>query len=147
MKVEGLRSPYDKLAGLYHLGRMLDKIRLHQAGKLPADYHPNFGLSVGLDGHLCGFLNLEFTSISQRVQQGGTDEEIAEWCFQQGLRPNKMQSRIWNEFSRKFGYDDAVTKFIARVKAEEGLSHRTDLVTAFELMDLREERGTPPKAE
>jgi len=29
---------------------MLDKIRLHQAGELPQDYHPNFGLSAGLDG-------------------------------------------------------------------------------------------------
>jgi len=56
MKVESLRSPYQKVAGLYHLARMLDKIRLHQAGKLPQDYHPNFDLSAGLDGHLCGFL-------------------------------------------------------------------------------------------
>lgn len=30
-------------------------------------------------------------------------EEIAEWCFRHGLRPSKMQARIWNEFGRKFG--------------------------------------------
>ena len=56
MKVEGLRSPYQKVANLYHLGRMLDKIRLRQAERLPTEYLPNFGLSAGLDGHLCGFL-------------------------------------------------------------------------------------------
>jgi hypothetical protein len=32
-------------------------------------------------------------------------------------------------------------KFLARVKAEEGLEHRTDVVTAFDLIDLREGRG------
>jgi hypothetical protein len=145
MKVEGLRSPYQKVAGLYHLARMLDKIRLHQSGRLPQEYHPNLGLSVGLDGHLCGFLGVEFSAICERVRQGSTDDEIAEWCFQKGLRPSKVQARIWNEFARKFGYDDAAAKFMARAKAEEGLAHRTDVVTAFDLIDLREggENQTP----
>ena len=40
MKVEGLRSPYYKVGNLYHLGRMLDKIRLQQAERLPAEYLP-----------------------------------------------------------------------------------------------------------
>jgi hypothetical protein len=140
MKVEGLRSPYQKVAGLYHLARMLDKIRLHQSGQLPGEYHPNLGLSIGLDGHLCGFLGVEFTAVCQHVQQGGSDDEVAEWCFQHGLRPSKMQTRIWNEFARKFGWDDAAARFLARAKAENGLEHRTDIVTAFDLIDLGEGR-------
>jgi hypothetical protein len=44
MKIESLRSPYQKLGGLYHFGRMLDKIRLHQAGQLPTEYHPKGAL-------------------------------------------------------------------------------------------------------
>ena len=83
MKVEGLRSPYQKFCGLYHLARMLDKIRLHQAGQLPSDYHPNFGLSAGLDGHLCGFLGIEFAAVYERVRQGGSDEEVAEALAQE----------------------------------------------------------------
>src|SRR5688572_8121263 len=56
-RVEGLRSPYDKtLGGLHHLGRMLDKIRLKEAGTLPEHFHRNYGLSIGLDGQMCGFL-------------------------------------------------------------------------------------------
>jgi Domain of unknown function (DUF5069) len=148
MKVEGLRSPYEKIGGIYHLGRMLDKIRLHQANRLPEEYHRNFGLSIGLDGHLCGFLGVEFSAVCERVRQGGSDDEIAQWCFQHGLRPSKMQARIWNEFARKFGYDDAAAKFLARVKAEDGLEHRTDVVTTFDLIDLREgrehEKPSPP---
>ena len=80
--VEGFRSPYDKTAGgLHHLGRMLDKIRLMQAGRLPPDYHRNYGLSIGLDGQLCGFLNMKFEDVEVRVKAGGTDGEIAEWIF------------------------------------------------------------------
>ncbi len=31
-------------------------------------------------------------------------------------------------------------KFLARVKAEDGSEHRTDIVTTFDLIDLREGR-------
>ena len=82
MKNPPMRSPRFKLAGLFHFARLLDKIRLHHAGQLPGEYHPNFGFAHGLDGHLCGFLGVEFIALSERVRQGGTDEEIAEWCFQ-----------------------------------------------------------------
>lgn len=70
MKVEGLRSPYHKTSGLYHLARMLDKIRLHQAGQLPAGSHPNLGLHAGLDGHLCGFLGIEHAKFSSACGWG-----------------------------------------------------------------------------
>ena len=134
------RSPRVQLAGLCHFARMLDKIRLHVAGQLPAEYQPNLGLAYGLDGHLCGFLGVEFSALCERVRHGGSDDEVAEWCFQRGLRPNPVQARVWNEFARKFGWNDLAARFIARVKAEDGLQHREDVVTAFDSIDLREGR-------
>jgi hypothetical protein len=142
-RVEGLRSPYDKtLGGLHHLGRMLDKIRLRQAGKLPEDYHRNYGLSVGLDGNLCGFLNLKFEDIEARVQEGGTDAEVAEWIFARGLRPNRTQANIWNEFVRKLGWNDRFSSFVAKVKAEAGWAAHP-VCTTFELIELGEDREPP----
>ncbi len=135
------RSPGAKVAGLVHFARLLDKIRLHQAGRLPEEYQPNFGLSVGLDGMLCGFLGVEFAALCERIRQGGSDEEIAEWCFEHGLRLNKVQRRVWNEFARKLGWNDHATKFLEKVKQEEGLQHRTDLQTSFAAIDSREGRG------
>lgn len=120
---------------------MLDKIRAHQRGDLPEEYHRNLGLSVGLDGNLCTFLNIEFEDLCARVRSGGSDEEILEWCFARGLRPTKGQIRIWNEFARKFGWNDRATPFIETTKAEEGLADRRDLPTAFDLIDTREGRG------
>ncbi len=142
-RVEGFRSPYDKTAGgLHHLGRMLDKIRLMQAGKLPEEYHRNYGLSVGLDGQLCGFLGVKFGEVEARVKEDGTDAEIAEWIFARGLRPNRMQAHVWNECSRKFGWNDAVSKYLANLKQAEGLEHLT-AATSFELIEIREERKAP----
>ncbi len=40
------RSPRERVGGLYHFGRMLDKIRCHLSDELPEEYRPNFGLSV-----------------------------------------------------------------------------------------------------
>jgi Domain of unknown function (DUF5069) len=37
MKVPGLRSAYKKVDGIVYFARMIDKIRLHQAGMLPED--------------------------------------------------------------------------------------------------------------
>jgi hypothetical protein len=146
--VEGFRSPYDKtLGGLHHLGRMLDKIRLMQAGRLPEDYHRNYGLSIGLDGQLCGFLNVKFEDVAARVQEGGTDAEIAEWIFARGLRPNRTQVLVWNEHSRKLGWNDRVSSYLAKVKQEEGHAHRTDVVTSFDGIELREGRLPPPVKE
>jgi hypothetical protein len=142
-RVEGLRSPYDKsLGGLHHLGRMIDKIRLKQAARLPEDFQRNYGLSVGLDGNLCGFLGVKFEEIDARVGLGGTDEEIAEWIFARGLRPARAQATVWNEYSRKFGWNDRVSSFVAKIKAESGLvAHPA--CTTFELIELSEDREPP----
>ena len=134
------RSPREKVGGIYHFGRMLDKIRLNLRGELPAEYRPNLGLPVGLDGHCCGFLGIEFTTLVERVKSGGSDEEILEWCFENGCRPNPVQKRIWNGFACKFGWRDRVSAFLAAVKKEDGCEDRDDLPTSFDLIDFREGR-------
>lgn len=139
------RGPRVKVAGLFHFARMLDKIRLHLVGELPEEYRPNFGRSFGLDGHLCGFLGIDFEALCARVAQGGTDEEVAEWCFQNGLRPNGTQTRVWNEFARKMGWNDRASAFIASIREEDGVPERVDLMTAFDAIDFRE--GRLPSAE
>jgi hypothetical protein len=63
----------------------------------------------------------------------------------------KQQGEIETEFdrtTRNGGHNlqiDVATKFLARMKQEDGLEHRTDIVITFELIDLREGRaGQPP---
>ncbi|HYC71876.1 MAG TPA: DUF5069 domain-containing protein [Opitutaceae bacterium] len=142
--VPGLRSPYDKtLGGLHHLGRMLDKIRLKLAGALPPEFDRNYGLSIGLDGQLCGFLGVVHADVEARVREGGTDEEIAEWIFARGLRPNRTQVFVWNEHSRKLGWNDRIAAYNAKLKTEAGWGHVT-AITSFDLIEHSEGREPPP---
>ncbi len=143
-RIEGLRSPYDKtLGGLHHLGRMLDKMRLMQTSRLPEDFHRNYGLSIGLDGQLCGFLNVKFADVEAKVKAGGSDADIAEWIFATGLRPNRSQVFIWNEHSRKLGWNDRISAYLAGLRQEPGWTHLTGL-TSFDLIEQSEEREPPP---
>ena len=143
-RVEGLRSPYDKtVGGVHHLGRMLDKIRLMQAGKLPEHFHRNYGLSIGLDGQLCGFLSVKFEDVAAKVQVGTADADIAEWIFSTGLRPSRMQIHVWNEHSRKIGWNDRVSAYLAGVRQEPDWAHVT-AVTSFDSIEQSEEREPPP---
>jgi hypothetical protein len=139
--VDGLRSPYDKtVGGLHHLGRMIDKIRLKQAGRLPTDFQRNYGLSIGLDGQLCGFLGIPHADVEARVAEGGTDDEIAEWIFSRGLRPNRTQAMVWNEHSRKLGWNDRLGTYFDKLKKEAGIGH-APVHTAFDLIEWDEGRA------
>ena len=141
--VEGLRSPYDKtLGGLHHLGRMIDKIRLWQSGTLPKDFQRNYGLSIGLDGQLCGFLNVKHAELEAKVLAGLPDAEMVEWMFATGLRPNRSQIYIWNEHSRKLGWNDRLTSYFDGLRQEPGLGHMT-AVTAFDFIEESEGRIPP----
>ena len=53
MKDFAVRSPGAKVGGIVYFGRMLDKIRVHAKGELPADYHSKLG--SGFDGWCCRF--------------------------------------------------------------------------------------------
>ena len=142
--VPGLRSPYDKaVGGLHHLGRMLDKIRLQRAGRLPEDFQRNYGWALGLDGQLCAFLGVAFADVEARVAEGGTDAEIAESIFARGLRPNRMQTTVWNEYARKLGWNDRVAAYLRQVKQEAGCADVT-AQTSFDLIEFSEGREVPP---
>ena len=51
------RSPAEKIGGLVYFGRMLDKIRAHAKGELPAEYVEKLG--SGFDGRCVRFLGID----------------------------------------------------------------------------------------
>lgn len=135
------RSAYDQVGGLVYFARMLDKIRLHAAGKLPADYHVNLG--SGFDGRCCRFLAVDYPALRERVLQAGSDTEVLEWCFKTGRRPSPEEVLIWNGFLRKRAWrdeEDGSTAELERYKAQSGLGHRTDIVTFFDYYEVDEKR-------
>ena len=138
MATVALRSPNEKVGGLFYFGRMLDKIRSHAKGELPPDYHPNLG--KGFDEKCVTFLRIKYDQLVERVKQGGSDEEILQWCFSVGRKPSEDEIYVWNEFMRKRGWNDEVSETLKRRKQEAGMADRSDIQTAFQFIDADEGR-------
>ena len=136
-----IRSPYAATGGIVTFARIVDKIRLAAEGKLPEGYHVGFMEgNRTFDDRLCRFLGIEWEAFAARVLAGGSDEELLEWAFVNGRRPDQEQIDIWNGFMTKRGWRDSGTPSFITSKAEAGLSERDDLVTFFDLMDVEEGR-------
>ena len=135
------RSAYDSVGGLVYFPRMLDKIRRHADGRLPAAYHPFLG--EGFDGRMCRFLGVEYSQVRDRTLAGGTDEEILDWCQEMG-KPRSEEERLWwSKFAAKTGWRDEDTGATERLetnKAASGLAGRDDIVTFFDFYEVDEGR-------
>ena len=138
------KSPYASLHGIVYFPRMLEKIRLMQAGELREDLHANLGKSF--DDRCCKFLQVDYADISVRVNEGLSDEDVLEWCFGHGLRPSGEQIEVWSEFMRKRGWNDEATEILLKRKAESGFADREDIVVMFDYIDADEGRPTGGKA-
>jgi hypothetical protein len=138
MQVPGLRSPKEQVEGIVYFGRMVDKIRLHQAGRLPEEYQANLG--SGFDGRCVHFLRISYPTLADRVAEGRTDEELLEWSFAEGRKPDEEEIEVWNEFMRKRGWNDEATPTLVKRKAEGGFQNRDDIQTFFQFIDADEGR-------
>lgn len=133
MKIPGLHSDYVQVSGLVYFGRMLDKIRLKAAGKLPADYFTGTANRTHFDARCCRFLSIDYDQLVARVLRGGTDEEILAWCYENGVRPTEDQIDVWNQFMSKRGWRDSGSEELKNAKAERGFGARDDIQTWFDL--------------
>src|SRR5262245_53625627 len=76
--IPGLRSPFDQINGLVYFGRMLDKIRLHAAGKLPEAWEAARGTKAktSFDSRCCRFLHIDYASLETETLKVRSDEEM-----------------------------------------------------------------------
>jgi gluconokinase len=134
-----IRSPFAEVGSLVYFGRMLDKIRAHAKEQLPRDYQANLG--KGFDANCTRFLRVDYDQLVKRVKEGGTDEEILQWCFDGGRRPTEDEIYIWNEFMRKRGWNDEISEILDRRKKEAGMAGRSEIKTVFAFIDADEGRS------
>ena len=138
MPIQGLRSPHEKVGPFLYFGRMVDKARLHAAGELPEEYKANLG--EGFDKFCLGLFGVSYSEFTQRVQQGGTEDEILAAIRAQGRPLTDQDIFAWNEFMRKRGWNDEATPRLNQRKAESGFSNRNDIQTFFDYIDADEGR-------
>jgi hypothetical protein len=137
--VPGLRSPYVKVGRLFYFGRMLDKIRLHAAGKLPeADYGANLG--KGFDARCCALLRVDYAEIKARVLgAAATDEQLLAWAEERGGRRSDEECEVWNNFMMKRGWRDSAAEVLAKRIKESHLEGKP-IMTMFDYIDFDEGR-------
>ena len=140
--IPGLRSPSDQVNGLVYFGRMLDKIRLQAAGRLPEGWQSMRGMAKGsFDWRCCEFLRINYAELEAEALKGGSDEELLAWAFAHGHQPDEQEIEVWNAFMTKRGWRDAGTQRLHERLAEIGLP--PDAVqTMFDYIDLDEGRAS-----
>lgn len=138
-------SDHVKTKGLIYFARMLDKIRLKAKGELPPGYFtgPEPDDTV-FDARCTRFLGIKYDELRERTLKGGSDEEILEWCFEQGRGPSEEEIEIWNAFILKRGWRDPSSDDLTEAKKREGLGDRDDIRTWVDFHDADE--GRKPRA-
>lgn len=135
-------SAHQKTRGLVYFARMIDKIRLHAEGWLPADYVGHLGNAdrTSFDARCCRYLELDYEAVKARALQGGTAEEVYDDLIR-GRKPlNEEQVLVWNLFLLKRGWRDSGSPGVAEGKAAGGLADRADIQTYVDLQDAEEGR-------
>ncbi len=132
------RSPYEKVGGLVFLGRTIDKIRYKAEGVLREDFHELMG--KGFDARIMSYLELNYDEFAEFVLSGASDEQCATYCSGKGRRPNDDLILIWNDFACKRGCRDSASARLEDFKKQSNLSHRADVTTIFEFMEVDENR-------
>lgn len=137
--VPGLRSPYAKIGRIVYFGRMLDKMRLHSAGRLPVEeYGANLG--HGFDARCCSFLRVSYEALKERTLGTGlNDEQLLAWAEEQGGRRTDEECEVWNGFMMKRGWRDPAADVLAKRIRESQLEQKP-IMTMFDYLDFDEGR-------
>jgi Domain of unknown function (DUF5069) len=138
-RIPGLRSPRDKVGGICHFGRMLDKIRLFHEGKLPQGWIEAKGSPKGFDGTCCEFLKIDYEALEAETVKGRGDDQMLQWTFANGRQPTNEEVEIWNDYLSKRGWRDQYTPRLHIRLQEAGLPVGT-VLTMFDFVDLDEGR-------
>jgi hypothetical protein len=132
------RSPRETMCGWVYLPRIIDKTRLHLAGKLHADYQEN--LTKGFDGTWLKAAGLTAENFIEVVKNSITDGQIADWVAKNVQRTDE-QKKAFNDFVLNRGRDDEAAKARLKMRKEQsGLGHRDDLQTIVDYIDADEKR-------
>ena len=93
-----LRSPRETLAGYVILPRLIDKVRLHDRGALPSDYHPNL-LSGGektFDGRFLLFAGIAPEELRAAILSSPDDETVGQWVQRKARFRTPEEIRGWS---------------------------------------------------
>jgi hypothetical protein len=134
------RSPRETMDGWPHLPRYVDKIRLHLAGKLHADYQQNFG-TRGFDKSWLEAAGLTHAQMVEVVKHSVTDGEVCDWVKHHVKKSSAAKAALLADM---LDYPNAAdAEGVARLKLRKeqgGLAHRDDIKNFVDFIDADEKR-------
>jgi hypothetical protein len=132
------RRVRETMCGWVYLPRFVDKIRLHLAGRLHADYQENF--TKGFDGAWLKAAGLSAEAFIQVVKNSITDGQVADWVAK-NVKKTEAEKKAFNSYVLNRGRDDEAAKARLKMRKEEsGLGQRDDIQTFADYIDADEKR-------
>ncbi len=133
------RSPRETMDGWMHLPRYVDKIRLHLAGKLHADYQENLG--KGFDGLWLQYAGVTHEQMVAVVRQSIIDGQVCDWVRRNVKKPPEVKAAHAAEMLSRPKPGDAAAQARLQMRLQQaGLAHRTDIKTFVDFIDADEKR-------
>ncbi len=135
------RSPREIMAGWVWLPRFVDKIRLHIAGRLHADYQPNFCVK-GFDKAWLDAAGVEGESFIEAVRKTNTDGEVCDWV-RVHASDDAATRAAFRDKMENYGRDESDTELRALLqqrKEDNGLADREDIQCFVDFIDADEQR-------
>ena len=127
------------MCGWMHLPRFIDKLRLHNAGKLHADYQGN--LCKGFDGLWLKAAGVDAETFKQVVQNSITDGEVCDWLRIHVKVPESAKAEHRAGMLNYPKADDAEMQArLKQRKIDAGLPHRDDIKSFVDFIDADEKR-------
>ena len=129
------RSPQEKLGGVVHLARMIDKGRAKAAGTLGEYIYP-----CPLDQLLLESLDITSDAFYDALKERD-DREILDWLNKNAKNRSPDEVKNWNQsfLNRKPHTEEGMRHFLEI--RNRIASHRTDITTWVDLLDLEEGRA------
>jgi len=129
------------MAGWIYLPRLLDKIRLAEAGKLHADYQPNY-LHKGFDAKWLETAGLNAEEFVAVVKGTITDGQMSDWV-RENVEVDESGKDLFNDAVGNYGADEANLELRQRFserKEEAGMGDRDDIQCFVDFIDADEGR-------
>jgi hypothetical protein len=92
LQKEAPRSPRIRIGGYVILGRTIDKCRALVAGDI-GEYH----FDCPLDNTLFGFKGVNGTDFKAQIENGASDQQMAEWLDRNGTAKTAEEIKRWSD--------------------------------------------------
>ena len=142
--IPGLRSCYDKVGRLIYFGRMLDKIRLHAAGRSRRITWRNLASTSSRSTGAAAVSSASHIRNKKSTLAGEPDEAVLNWAHAHGTSRTDEECNVWNRFIAKLGWRDERSHVLPQRIKESGLTGKP-IETLIDHIEFDE--GRDPVAE